>query len=126
MKIPKRQKEILDFVQDFSATRGYAPSYREIAEHFGLSSVGTVAEHVQTLQAKGLLAKNAHEARSLTLVDALRREQEPNADRTTTLPILGTIRAGSPIETYARAEETLEVPSFLISRPNSYVLQVRG
>jgi repressor LexA len=126
MKLTKRQKEILDFVKDFSASRGYAPSYREIAEHFGLSSVGTVAEHVQTLQTKGLLDKSPHEARSLTLVDALRRSSEPDAAQTTQLPILGTIRAGAPLETYAQASETLEVPSFLISRPNSYVLQVRG
>ena len=128
MALTKRQKEILDFIQSFSEQKGYAPSYREIAQHFELSSVATVAEHVESLRAKGLLAKAPNEARSLTLVDALKREQASSGEahaETITLPILGTIRAGAPVETYA-GTETLEVPSFLLGRKKSYVLQVKG
>jgi repressor LexA len=125
MATTKRQKEILDFIRSFTEGHGYAPSYREIAEAFKLSSVGTVAEHVETLRAKGLLAKSPNEARSLTLVDALRKEMKP-ADETVQLPILGVIRAGAPVEAYAGAQEMLEVPSFLLGRAKSYVLQVKG
>jgi repressor LexA len=125
MAMTKRQKEILDFIRSFSEDHGYAPSYREIAEAFRLSSVGTVAEHVETLRAKGLLEKSPNEARSLTLVDALRKEIVP-ADETVQLPILGVIRAGAPVEAYAGTQEMLEVPSFLIGRAKSYVLQVKG
>jgi len=37
-QLTKRQRQILDFVNDFKARLGYAPSYREIGEHFSLSS----------------------------------------------------------------------------------------
>jgi repressor LexA len=124
--LTKRQKEILDYVTQYIESKGYAPSYREIAEFFGLSSVATVSEHIHALEEKGLLEKGDNEARSLSLVDALHKEIQSNSDDPVELPILGVIRAGYPMETYAHAEETLEVPPFMIGRKKSYVLQVKG
>jgi repressor LexA len=124
MPLTKRQKEILDYVTQYIELHGYAPSYREIAEAFKLGSVATIAEHVDTLIAKGLLRKNENEARSLQLVSP--SEEEFDTAQAVGLPILGMIAAGQPIETINGHAETLEVPPFMVGRKHSYVLQVRG
>ena len=123
MSLTKRQKEILDYVTQYLEVHGYAPSYREIAEAFKLGSVATVAEHVETLVAKGLLAKHDNEARSLQLVKTTEDFDEAKG---VSLPILGLIAAGQPIETLTGHAETLEVPPFMVGRKHSYVLQVKG
>lgn len=120
--LTKRQKQVLDFVTQYIEAHGYAPSYREIAEAFKLGSVATVAEHVESLVAKGLLQKNDNSARSLQLV----KESDFEPEAAVGLPIMGLIAAGQPIETMTGHQETLEVPPFMVGRRHSYVLQVKG
>lgn len=122
--LTKRQKQVLDFVTQYIEVHGYAPSYREIAEAFKLGSVATVAEHVESLVTKGLLQKNENSARSLQLVTP--KDSDFEAESAVTLPILGLIAAGQPIETISGHQETLEVPPFMVGRRHSYVLQVKG
>jgi len=55
--LTKRQREILDFITDFLRTNGYAPSIREIGEHFKLNSPATIHAHLENLKDKGMLKK---------------------------------------------------------------------
>src|SRR5665213_27400 len=64
----KKQKELLDFIQEFIASKGYSPSYREIMRGLNYTSVATVALHVNSLIARGHLAKRDRSARSLEVV----------------------------------------------------------
>lgn len=120
--LTKRQKEVLDYIAQYIEIHGYAPSYREIAEAFQLGSVATVADHVETLVAKGLLQKSDNSARSLQLV----HEDDFHEEHAIGLPILGLIAAGQPIQTMSGHTETLEVPPFMVGTRHSYVLQVKG
>jgi repressor LexA len=120
--LTKRQKEVLDYVTQFIEMYGYAPSYREIAAHFKYGSVATVAEHIESLVAKGMLQKGDNEARSIQLV----KTHDLDISSSVGLPILGLVAAGQPIETLGTHSETLEVPPFMVGRRNSYVLQVKG
>src|SRR3989338_3331694 len=104
-KPTKRQKEILDYILNCTNENGYAPSYLEIGEHFGLSSSATVAEHVQTLREKGYLDWEEGEARSLEVV----RTPE-KWSRAFELPLVGLITAGQPIEA-VEEKETFAVPT---------------
>lgn len=115
--LTKRQKEILDFVQNFMAQHDYAPSYREIGEHFNYSSIGTVADHIEVLERKGYLKKDPTMARSLQLTPAWE-------ERTFEIPLLGTISAGKPIEAI-RTNETIQIPKDMLG-PNVFALKVRG
>lgn len=65
----KKQYELLKFVQEFVAEKGYGPSYREIMSGCGYNSVATVAVHVNNLISKGHLRKKDRSARSLEVVD---------------------------------------------------------
>lgn len=115
--LTKRQKELLDFMQEFIQSHDYAPSYREIAEYFHLSSVSTVSDHIENLKEKGYLTKDYNEARSLQLT--------PRYDeRTFEIPLLGVIAAGSPIEAI-RTNETIDIPKDMMGK-NVFALKVRG
>lgn len=112
-----RQKAILDFISEYIQGHDYAPSYREIAEHFHFASVATVAEYVDILRAKGYLEREENTARSLQLTPAWDNERFM-------VPLVGVIAAGSPIEAI-RTSETVHIPRDM-SAPNVFALKVRG
>ena len=121
MALTRRQREIYDFIRGFVAEKGYSPSLEEIGEHFNLSSVATVHKHVQHLVEKGMLKKAWNRSRSVEPV-----EPESVAGGLTSLPLLGTVAAGQPIEAI-EVEETIDVPPELVAgRGRHYALRVAG
>ncbi len=120
MPLTKRQKEILDYIQGFIAEHGYAPSFEEIADSFGYSSLATVHEHLSNLERKGYIRKSYNESRSIEMVGS---GQEAAAVE---LPLLGAVAAGLPIEA-VQDHETLSVPRDMVRRQReNYVLRVEG
>ncbi len=119
MALTRRQREVYDFIRSFVADRGYSPSLEEIGAHFNLSSVATVHKHVQHLVDKRYLRKAWNRSRSVEPME------EPTRG-TVTLPLLGIVAAGAPIEAIEVAE-SFDVPQDLVTnRGESYVLRVRG
>ena len=120
MPLTKRQKEILDYIGAFIDDQGYAPSFEEIADHFGYSSLATVHEHLSNLERKGYIRKSYNESRSVELVS--RETATPAVE----LPLLGAVAAGLPIEVI-EDRETLAVPPDMVRRrKDNYVLRVEG
>lgn len=120
-KLTKRQTEILDYIVGYVRDNGYAPSYREVGQHFGIASTATVHEHVKNLEAKGYLRNVGESARSLEVDPAVARMAQA-----VELPLAGLITAGEPIEAI-EGDETVDVPSSLAGDPaGSYVLRVKG
>ncbi|MBU0625481.1 transcriptional repressor LexA [Patescibacteria group bacterium] len=120
-KLTKKQHQLLKFITEYLHDNGYAPSYREIGEAFGLSSTATVHEHIKNLERKGYLSNNNGTGRTLEVDRSLTRLAEAF-----TLPLKGLITAGEPIEAVEQNEE-LTVPASLVRKPDkTYVLRVRG
>jgi repressor LexA len=121
--LTQRQLEIVNFIRDFIATHEFSPSYREIMEHFGFTSLGSVYKHMNVLKRKGVILADKNSARSIALAEpAIKR----NAAKCLDLPFLGIIAAGQPIETFAQAA-TVSVPAqFVPNGGTHYVLRVRG
>lgn len=69
VKLTKKQLAVLNFIQEFTGENGTSPTYREIMEGLGLTSVSAVAEHIDNLVSKGALLKTPGEARSLEVLD---------------------------------------------------------
>ena len=120
MPLTKRQKEILDYIHRFIDDHGYAPSFEEIAQSFGYSSLATVHEHLSNLERKGYIRKSYNESRSIEVVP------EDGSVSAMELPLLGTVAAGLPIEAI-REQESLAVPLDMV-RPgkDNFVLKVEG
>ncbi len=119
LPLTKRQREILDYLNEFIQQHGYAPSLEEVGRRFGLSSLATVHKHLTNLQEKGFIKRAWNRSRSVELV------QTKLGGRAVELPLLGFVAAGAPIEAVATAE-TISVPEDLIGKKDTYVLRVRG
>lgn len=119
MTLTKRQKQILDYIEECIQDQGYAPTLEEIGKRFELSSMATVHKHITNLEAKGLIRRKWNHSRSIELVD--QRPQSVAVD----LPLLGRVAAGVPIEAI-EGNDTIEVPQSFVRRAASYVLEVNG
>ena len=117
--LTKRQREILDYLNEFIEQHGYAPSLEEIGRRFGLSSLATVHKHLTNLQDKGFIRRAWNRSRSVELV-ATRM-----GGRALDLPLLGYVAAGAPIEAVV-SNETVTVPEDLVGTRDTYALRVRG
>ena len=122
--LTERQRDILNFIREFQSERGVAPTHREICDHFGFSSYGTVYKHLSLLEKKGLIRRDWNQKRGVELVEKPEpaRESTPNARE---LPLFGYIAAGRPLEVDV-SDETIAVPIHLTTRGENFVLKVRG
>ncbi|MEK7548403.1 MAG: transcriptional repressor LexA [Patescibacteria group bacterium] len=123
MLTPK-QKQVLEFIESYIKANDYAPSFREIGDSLGFSSLATVSEHIENLKTKGYLAtEESTSHRSLRPIEPLAVE---SADwwKVGSVTMLGLIQAGKPIEALL-SKETLEIPRDMISK-NAFALKVRG
>src|SRR2546423_14412081 len=103
LPLTKRQREILDYLQDFIQQHGYAPSLEEIGRRLGLWSLATVHKHLTDLQEKGFIKRAWNRSRSVEVL-ATR-----SGGRAAELPLLGHVAAGRPREAGA-ADESTGVP----------------
>lgn len=120
MNLTKRQKEILDYIQEFIKDNGYSPSLEEIARHFKLSSIATVHQHIAALKAKNYLSAEENQPRSINVYG------KKDINDQITLPLLGIIAAGAPIEAIENPEPIAVSKSLLSRSGRHYVLKVKG
>ena len=114
-----RQREILGFIEGRIVAYGVAPTLQEISTHFGFLSTASAQKHVNLLVKKGFLERDKHQKRGLTVVE------EAAVPSLVTVPLVGTVAAGSPIENFGEIEDTT-VPQDMVGQGDHFVLQVRG
>ncbi len=117
--LTRRQKEILDKIQDFILGHGYAPTVREIGQMTGLANPSAVFKHLLSLEKKGYLRREGGELRLTYLPDAVQQLR---------LPLVGLVPAGSPREMFDTLGESVEVPAWFAGRKsgNLFCLKVTG
>ncbi len=113
------QQRILEYIRDYQKVNGYPPSVREIGKAVGLKSTSTVQGHLDRLQKKGMLHRDASRPRTLDLTDAPRNTSQR-------LPVVGKIAAGSPILAEESIEDYLFVPDSMLGEGEHFILSVRG
>jgi repressor LexA len=127
MALTKRQKQVLDFLVEFTEGNGYSPSYEEIAQKLDLASLATVHKHVSALETKHYVKRSYNQSRSLEVssryLQDYRRQRESSGP-SLEIPLLGRIAAGVPVESFASSEK-LQFTDFTGSG-NTYALEVRG
>lgn len=114
--LTRSEEKVLQFITRHIALHGRGPTRAEMCQGLGLSSRGTVEKHVSALEQKGHL----HRDRSW---GGLRLTGEATK-RAHTLPLVGRISAGRPIEAI-RGQEDINIPELLLG-PDRYVLKVSG
>jgi len=114
MQTPAHQKTLL-FITHYITRHGYAPSLIEIAKGVGIRSKGTIHRHVQALAASGVIELIPNRKRGIQLV---------NTTSAMSLPLVGRIAAGRPIEAIPD-QDTFDLAELLLG-PDRYVLKVIG
>jgi repressor LexA len=111
-----RQQDTYRFIRDYIARHGRAPLLDEIARGLGIRSRGVVHRYVQALAEEGLLALQPGRHRGIRLTDEA--QSQPS------LPLLGKIAAGHPIEAI-QGEEEVNLADFFMG-PKRFLLKVQG
>ena len=125
MAITKRQRQVYDYIAEFVQRNQFTPSYQEIGDGLGMSSLATVHKHITNLEKKGLLNRDYNRSRSIDLLPPKGRMKQAMAVTTgMVLPLMGRIAAGQPIEAIERPE-TISLADFVRSK-EVFVLEVRG
>ncbi len=128
MNLTPKQLEIVQFIVDYRERKGLAPTLEEIARELGVSKI-TIYEHVAQLEKKGAITKQKYQSRSLTVAPALANElrsrREATQQQTFSLPLLGRIAAGQPIEAI-EVPEDIDLSDMVRRDRASYILRVKG
>jgi repressor LexA len=118
MELTKQQSRVYSFLETYLRRKGRPPSYQEIQDYFGFRSLNSVVKHLKQLERKGYLESPwGNQKRAFRLL--------PLRTTAATIPFLGRVAAGAPIEAVEMAE-AVEVPESLLAGGNNFALQVQG
>ncbi len=127
MGLSARQEKILECIKLYIEQSGYPPTIREIGQYTGISSTSVVNYNLNVLQRDGYIARDKTVSRGIRLVE--HASQRQSSLRTITVPLLGHIAAGQPIDVPDGAytpEDVIEVPRDLVPDEKVFALKVKG
>lgn len=123
-KITSKQREILEYIKEEILKRGYPPAVREICEAVNLRSTSSVHSHLETLEKNGYIRRDPTKPRAIEICDdnfqMVRTEM-------TSIPVIGTVAAGSPILAEENITGYFPVPAEMIPGGEpAFALKVKG
>ena len=123
-----RQREILDYLLEHLAMKGYPPTIREIREAFGLSSNRGVVDHLKALERKGFIRRARGSSRAIEIIQdtGSRGGDDPREDGVQRYPIAGRIVAGDPEPPVEERGGGLLLDQGLFGVRGDFLLEVKG
>ena len=143
-----KQKKLLEYINSFQKKNGVTPSYEEMKSALDLKSKSGIHRLILALEERGFLKRLAHKARALEVIkdgissvkisnqqkknvvlgnfNTNNHEETNNSQKLSTLPMLGKIAAGTPIEAIQDDSDVVDVPKEMLSVGESYALTVEG
>jgi len=119
-----RQRQILDFLRDHARNHAYPPTVREIGVAVGLSSSSTVQNHLNALEARGLIRRDPSKSRTVEIVSDT--PVHGSGGNIVSLPLVGRVAAGTPVLAAENIEDHLAVGREIASSEDSFALTVHG
>ena len=116
--LPPKQREVLEAILVFIEENGYPPSIQQLCERCSVTSTSTIHYHLTALKKKNYIHWNENERRAITVRESLIKKKGA-------FPILGTIAAGSPLQTVTDTVEMIDLNTDLASG-ECYILRVKG
>lgn len=116
-KIEDKINKVYEFTVDYINENGFPPSVRDICNKLNIKSTATAFSYIEKLKQKGLLEKFPQKKRALTL---------SNRSSIKKVPLLGTIRAGSPIFAIENLEGYYPLPDNFCDGEDNFALKVQG
>ena len=152
--LTQKEKLVLEFIESELAEKGIAPSYTEIKEYFGFASFNSVQNYLKQLMGKGYIhLPGDNQKRAIHILHSAQSVQShlqsvqnshiapppnsrspqkdqlllgPSREEILSLPLLGKVAAGKPIESFAH-DEYVDVPPSMVRNPSkTFALKVAG
>ena len=138
--LTKKQFELLLFINERLKETGVSPSFDEMKEALNLKSKSGIHRLITALEERGFIKRLAHRARALDVIklpDSMstsltapsRTSTSPpaaNDDRSVSVPVMGRIAAGTPIEALQEEINQINVPMEMMRSGEHYALEVHG
>ena len=122
-KITDKQREILEYIKEMILKKGYPPAVREICEAVHLKSTSSVHSHLESLEKNGYIRRDPTKPRTIEILDddfALTRRE------LVSVPVIGTVAAGTPILAEQNIEDYLPIPAEILPNKEVFMLKVKG
>lgn len=127
VKISKRQRDILQFIQSEVKEKGYPPSVREIAKAVGLASGSTVHGHLSRMESKGLIRRDPTKPRAIEVLYSDDNVVDLPEAKVVNVPIVGKVTAGQPITAVENIDDYFPLPeSFVPGNSTVFMLEIIG
>ena len=129
--LTKKQKELFDYLKTYVSKNSISPSFEEMRVAVNLKSKSGIHGLVTSLEQRGFIKRLKHKARAMEIIKNLNHNFDnfslKNENHAISIPLLGSIAAGDPIEAIENPNEFISVPSNFISANNQYFgLKING
>jgi len=118
-ELTARQKELFDFLKEFFLEKGFPPTLREMASHFGLKGPRGPQKTLNILERKGYIRKIPGESRAIEILGF-------SSSNIISIPIVGRVRAGEPILAIENIEGYFNLDRSFASSKDVFLLRVQG
>ena len=117
-----KQKRVLGFLNQHLRKKGFPPTLREIASHFGLRGPKAPQKTLQTLEKKGHIRRVPGGSRAIEILGGFSLQK----GIALSVPIVGNVRAGEPILAIENIEGYVNLDRSLVSSEDVFLLRVQG
>lgn len=130
-ELTKSQQKVYDFIKQEIRRTGMPPSIREIMSATEFHSTSSVHLHLNSLERKGYIERPKAKNRCIRVLEdgfynSLEEEEADNVPEFSTIPIVGTVAAGTPILASENIEGYFPVPVNYLTNNTTFMLRVRG
>jgi len=118
--LTQKQERVLRFLKDFLNRHGYPPTVREIAYHLKMAGPHSAKRFLDMLEQKGYIRRIAKSSRAIEIID------HPSFPLVKMVPVVGRVRAGTPLLAIENVEGTLSIDHSLARWSDVFLLLVIG
>ncbi|NWF93728.1 MAG: repressor LexA [Syntrophaceae bacterium] len=121
-ELTSTQKNVLNFLNRFLKDKGFPPTLREIASHFGLKGPRAPQKTLHILEKKGYIRRVPGGSRAIEILSP------PPIQRTRvfSVPIVGRVKAGEPILAIENIEGHIQIDRTFVSSEDVFLLRIQG
>ena len=127
--LTKKQNELLKFIYEKQREYGLSPSFDEMKDALGLRSKSGIHRMIIALEERGFIKKLPNRARALEIIKLPKNNEassDSKNDDSISIPFVGKVAAGIPIQALEDISNFIEVPPSMIGNGEYYALQVEG
>ena len=121
-----QQEKLLQFINNFQIKSNVTPSFDEMKDGLGLKSKSGIHRILSALEERGYIKKLNNRARAIEVLKFPNNKTEYSNNNSITIPILGKIAAGHPIEAITDNTNYIDIPQSLLGKGEFFLLEVEG